>query len=126
MIAHSLGNPFDVERVAKFCKQNNLYLIEDCCDAFGALVNGKHVGTFGDVATLSFYPAHHITMGEGGAVLVNNPLLAKTVESFRDWGRIAIASRASTTPATSVSAGAWATCPRAMTTNIPTAISAII
>ena len=87
MIAHSLGNPFDVERVARFCKQNNLYLIEDCCDAFGALVNGKHVGTFGDVATLSFYPAHHITMGEGGAVLVNNPLLAKTVESFRDWGR---------------------------------------
>jgi CDP-6-deoxy-D-xylo-4-hexulose-3-dehydrase len=87
MIAHSLGNPFDVERVAKLCKQHNLYLIEDCCDAFGALVNGKHVGTFGDVATLSFYPAHHITMGEGGAVLMNNPLLAKIAESFRDWGR---------------------------------------
>jgi CDP-6-deoxy-D-xylo-4-hexulose-3-dehydrase len=87
MIAHSLGNPFDVQRVADLCKQHNLYLIEDCCDAFGALVNGEHVGTFGDVATLSFYPAHHITMGEGGAVLMNNPLLAKIAESFRDWGR---------------------------------------
>jgi CDP-6-deoxy-D-xylo-4-hexulose-3-dehydrase len=87
MIAHSLGNPFDVKRVAAICKQHNLYLIEDCCDAFGAYVDGQHVGTFGDVATLSFYPAHHITMGEGGAVLMNSPLLAKIAESFRDWGR---------------------------------------
>jgi CDP-6-deoxy-D-xylo-4-hexulose-3-dehydrase len=87
MIAHSLGNPFDVKRVAAICKAHNLYLIEDCCDAFGAYVDGRHVGTFGDVATLSFYPAHHITMGEGGAVLMNSPLLAKTAESFRDWGR---------------------------------------
>jgi CDP-6-deoxy-D-xylo-4-hexulose-3-dehydrase len=87
MIAHSLGNPFDVARVAALCKQHNLYLIEDCCDAFGAHVQGQHVGTFGDVATLSFYPAHHITMGEGGAVLMNSPLLAKIAESFRDWGR---------------------------------------
>ncbi|MGE3690008.1 MAG: lipopolysaccharide biosynthesis protein RfbH [Novosphingobium sp.] len=87
MIAHSLGNPFDVARVAKLCKQHGLWLIEDCCDAFGAYVDGKHVGTFGDVATLSFYPAHHITMGEGGAVLVDSPLLAKVAESFRDWGR---------------------------------------
>lgn len=87
MIAHSLGNPFDVARVAALCKQHDLYLIEDCCDAFGAFVGGQHVGTFGDVATLSFYPAHHITMGEGGAVLMNNPLLAKIAESFRDWGR---------------------------------------
>jgi CDP-6-deoxy-D-xylo-4-hexulose-3-dehydrase len=87
MIAHSLGNPFDVARVAAFCKQHKLYLIEDCCDAFGAYVQGQHVGTFGDVATLSFYPAHHITMGEGGAVLMNSPLLAKIAESFRDWGR---------------------------------------
>jgi CDP-6-deoxy-D-xylo-4-hexulose-3-dehydrase len=87
MIAHSLGNPFDVERVARICKQHGLYLIEDCCDAFGAFVGGKHVGTFGDVATLSFYPAHHITMGEGGAVLVDSPHLAKIAESFRDWGR---------------------------------------
>jgi CDP-6-deoxy-D-xylo-4-hexulose-3-dehydrase len=87
MIAHSLGNPFDVARVARLCKEHGLYLIEDCCDAFGALVQGQHVGTFGDVATLSFYPAHHITMGEGGAVLMNSPLLAKIAESFRDWGR---------------------------------------
>ena len=87
MIAHSLGNPFDVVRVAALCKQHGLYLIEDCCDAFGATVNGQGVGTFGDVATLSFYPAHHITMGEGGAVLTDKPLLAKIVESFRDWGR---------------------------------------
>jgi CDP-4-dehydro-6-deoxyglucose reductase, E1 len=87
MIAHSLGNPFAVERVAALCKQHGLYLIEDCCDAFGAHVSGKHVGTFGDVATLSFYPAHHITMGEGGAVLMNSPRLAKIAESFRDWGR---------------------------------------
>ncbi len=87
MIAHSLGNPFDVARVARICKARGLYLIEDCCDAFGATVEGQGVGTFGDVATLSFYPAHHITMGEGGAVLLNSPLLAKTAESFRDWGR---------------------------------------
>lgn len=87
MIAHSLGNPFDVKRVAALCKQHGLYLIEDCCDAFGAYVDGQHVGTFGDVATLSFYPAHHITMGEGGAVLMNSPMLAKIAESFRDWGR---------------------------------------
>ena len=87
MIAHSLGNPFDVVRVAALCKQHDLYLIEDCCDAFGATVGGQGVGTFGDLATLSFYPAHHITMGEGGAVLTDKPLLAKIVESFRDWGR---------------------------------------
>lgn len=87
MIAHSLGNPFAVKRVAELCKKHGLYLVEDCCDAFGAHVDGQHVGTFGDVATLSFYPAHHITMGEGGAVLMNSPLLAKIAESFRDWGR---------------------------------------
>lgn len=87
MIAHSLGNPFAVERVAALCKRHGLWLIEDCCDAFGATVGGRKVGTFGDVMTLSFYPAHHITMGEGGAVLLDNPLLAKIAESFRDWGR---------------------------------------
>jgi CDP-6-deoxy-D-xylo-4-hexulose-3-dehydrase len=87
MIAHSLGNPFDVERVAALCKKHGLLLVEDCCDAFGATLNGKGVGTFGDVATLSFYPAHHITMGEGGAVLMDSPLDAKNCESFRDWGR---------------------------------------
>lgn len=87
MIAHSLGNPFDAERIAAICKKHDLYLIEDCCDAFGAKINGKGVGTFGDAATLSFYPAHHITMGEGGSVLFNHKGLAKICESYRDWGR---------------------------------------
>lgn len=87
MIAHSLGNPFDVKRVAEICRRHQLYLVEDCCDAFGATVDGQQVGTFGDLATLSFYPAHHITMGEGGAVLMNSGRLAKITESFRDWGR---------------------------------------
>ena len=87
MIAHSLGNPFDVIRVAELCKQHDLYLVEDCCDAFGAKIGGQGVGTFGDLATLSFYPAHHITMGEGGAVLMDSIRLARITESFRDWGR---------------------------------------
>ncbi|MEO5866813.1 MAG: lipopolysaccharide biosynthesis protein RfbH [Sphingomonas sp.] len=87
MIAHSLGNPFDVVRVAEICRRHNLLLVEDCCDAFGATANGQNVGTFGDIATLSFYPAHHITMGEGGAVLMDSAGLAKITESFRDWGR---------------------------------------
>jgi len=87
MIAHTLGNPFDVLRIQELCKQHGLWLIEDCCDALGAKVNGHHVGTFGDVGTLSFYPAHHITMGEGGAVFTNNNHIAKAMESFRDWGR---------------------------------------
>jgi len=87
MIAHTLGNPYQVDIVAKLAKTHDLYLIEDCCDALGAQVNGQNVGTFGDAATLSFYPAHHITMGEGGAVLINKLLLARIVESFRDWGR---------------------------------------
>ncbi|MBS0483389.1 MAG: lipopolysaccharide biosynthesis protein RfbH [Proteobacteria bacterium] len=87
MIAHSLGNPFDVVRVAEICRRRGLILIEDCCDAFGATADGRNVGTFGDVATLSFYPAHHITMGEGGAVLMDASGLAKVCESFRDWGR---------------------------------------
>lgn len=87
MIAHSLGNPFDAIRVAELCSRHDLYLIEDCCDAFGARIGGKGVGTFGDLATLSFYPAHHITMGEGGAVLMDSIRLARITESFRDWGR---------------------------------------
>lgn len=87
MIAHTLGNPFDVKTVKDFCAKNNLWLVEDCCDAVGATVDGQLVGTFGDIATVSFYPAHHMTMGEGGAVLTSNPRLKKIAESFRDWGR---------------------------------------
>jgi len=87
MVAHTLGNPFNLEVVTEFCKQHDLWLIEDCCDAVGATYNGQPVGRFGDVATVSFYPAHHITMGEGGAVLTDKPKLKKIIESFRDWGR---------------------------------------
>lgn len=87
MVAHTLGNTFDLETVSAFCKKNNLWLIEDCCDALGSTYNGKHVGTFGDIGTLSFYPAHHITMGEGGAVFTSNSKLKTIMESFRDWGR---------------------------------------
>lgn len=87
MIAHTLGNPFNLEAVSSFCKKHNLWLIEDCCDALGATYQGKMVGSFGDIGTLSFYPAHHITMGEGGAVFMNDPQLKKIAESFRDWGR---------------------------------------
>lgn len=87
MIAHSLGNPFDLDEVMRVAKKYNLWVIEDDCDSLGATYNGKKTGTFGDLSTFSFYPAHHITMGEGGAVIVNNPELAKIAESFRDWGR---------------------------------------
>jgi CDP-6-deoxy-D-xylo-4-hexulose-3-dehydrase len=87
MLAHSLGNPFNLDVVTALCKKYNLWLIEDCCDALGATYNGQLVGTFGDIATLSFYPAHHITMGEGGAVFTNDPELKLIAESFRDWGR---------------------------------------
>lgn len=85
--AHTLGNPFDLQKVREIADKYNLWLIEDCCDALGSEYGGKKVGTFGDLATLSFYPAHHITMGEGGAVLTNRTMLKKIVESFRDWGR---------------------------------------
>jgi CDP-6-deoxy-D-xylo-4-hexulose-3-dehydrase len=87
MLAHSLGNPFNLNVVKDLCERYNLWLIEDCCDALGSLYAGKMCGTFGDIATLSFYPAHHITMGEGGAVFTNSHELKKIAESFRDWGR---------------------------------------
>ncbi len=87
MIAHTLGNPFDLKVVKKFVDRHQLWLIEDCCDAVGSTYEGRKVGTFGDLATVSFYPAHHITMGEGGCVLTEKPLLKTIVESFRDWGR---------------------------------------
>ncbi len=87
IFAHTLGNPFDLDAVSAFAKKHGLWLIEDCCDALGSTYRGEKVGTFGDLATVSFYPAHHITMGEGGCVLTNKPLLRTLVESFRDWGR---------------------------------------
>jgi len=87
MLAHTLGNPFNLVKVKALCEKHNLWLIEDCCDALGATFDGKMVGTWGDIGTLSFYPAHHITMGEGGAVFTNNPTLKMIAESFRDWGR---------------------------------------
>jgi len=87
MMAHTLGNPFDAAAIAKICAERGIWLVEDCCDALGATINGQHVGTFGSLATCSFYPAHHITMGEGGSVLTSSPSLKKIAESFRDWGR---------------------------------------
>ena len=87
MIAHTLGNPFDLDAIAAICKEHDLWLIEDNCDALGSLYNGKHTGTFGHIATCSFYPAHHITLGEGGALFTNDGILAKIIRSFRDWGR---------------------------------------
>ncbi len=87
MIAHTLGNPFNVKEVLDFCNENSLYLIEDSCDALGAKFEGKNVGTFGTFGTFSFYPAHHITMGEGGAVVSNSGVNKKVLESMRDWGR---------------------------------------
>ena len=87
MLAHALGNPFNLAKVMELCKKYNLWLIEDTCDALGAEYNGQKVGTFGDIGTLSFYPAHHMTMGEGGAVFMNSLELKSIAESFRDWGR---------------------------------------
>ncbi|RYY43798.1 MAG: lipopolysaccharide biosynthesis protein RfbH, partial [Sphingomonadales bacterium] len=87
MVAHTLGNPFDLSVVMDVAKRHNLWVVEDCCDALGATYDGQTVGTFGDVGTLSFYPAHHITMGEGGAVFTRSPVLKRLIETMRDWGR---------------------------------------
>jgi CDP-6-deoxy-D-xylo-4-hexulose-3-dehydrase len=87
VLAHALGFPFDLEAVTALCKRYGLRLVEDCCDAFGATWHGRRVGTFGDAATLSFYPAHHMTTGEGGCVLTNDARIAKTARSLRDWGK---------------------------------------
>jgi CDP-6-deoxy-D-xylo-4-hexulose-3-dehydrase len=87
MMAHTLGNPFDLDTVRELCEEHNLWLVEDSCDALGSTYDGQKTGSFGDTATASFYPAHHITTGEGGAVFVKSPLVKKQVESFRDWGR---------------------------------------
>lgn len=86
-VAHTLGNPFDLDKVLEFCKKNKLWFIEDNCDALGSEYKGKKTGSFGDISTLSFYPAHHITTGEGGAVLTSNPIIQKAIRSIRDWGR---------------------------------------
>lgn len=87
MIAHTLGNPFNLREILKIANQYNLWVIEDCCDALGSKYDGKFVSSFGDIATFSFYPAHQITMGEGGAVVTNNPFLHRAIRQFRDWGR---------------------------------------
>jgi CDP-4-dehydro-6-deoxyglucose reductase, E1 len=87
MLAHTLGNPYNLDVITALCKKHNLWLVEDCCDALGTTYKGQLVGTFGDIGTLSFYPAHHITMGEGGAVFTNSDELKMIAESFRDWGR---------------------------------------
>jgi CDP-4-dehydro-6-deoxyglucose reductase, E1 len=87
IVAHTLGNVFDLDALVEFTRRHGLWLIEDCCDALGSTWNGRRVGTFGDIATFSFYPAHHITMGEGGAVVTDQPNLRLLIESFRDWGR---------------------------------------
>lgn len=87
MLAHTLGNPYNLAEITRLAKKHKLWLVEDCCDALGATYNGQLAGTFGDIGTLSFYPAHHITMGEGGAVFTNNDELKRIIESFRDWGR---------------------------------------
>ena len=87
MLAHTLGNPFDLKAIRELSDRHGLWLVEDCCDALGSTYEGRMVGTFGDIGTLSFYPAHHITMGEGGAVFTGSPRLKRIIESFRDWGR---------------------------------------
>jgi len=107
-LAHTLGNPFELAAVAAFAKRHDLWLVEDCCDAVGSTYQGRKVGTFGNLATTSFYPAHHITMGEGGSVLTNEPLLRTLVESFRDWAGTAGATPGKTTPAGSASTGSLA------------------
>ena len=87
ILAHTLGNPFDISSVTQFCKKHSLWLIEDCCDAVGSRYDGRMAGTFGDISTFSFYPAHHITMGEGGCLLTDDPQLKVLIQSYRDWGR---------------------------------------
>lgn len=87
MVAHTLGKPYDLEKIIKLAQKYNLWVIEDCCDALGSKYKGQYVGAFGDIATFSFYPAHQITMGEGGAVITNNPLIHRSIRQFRDWGR---------------------------------------
>ena len=121
VLAHTLGNPFDVDAVMSVAARHDLWVVEDCCDALGATYGGRHVGTFGHAGTLSFYPAHQITMGEGGAVFTNDATLIRAMESIRDWGRdcwCAAGQRQYLQEA--VSRGRWANCRRATTTSTPT------
>ena len=120
MLAHTLGVPFDAERLAALCRERGIWLVEDCCDALGARWNGRLTGSFGDIATLSFYPAHHITTGEGGAVFTSNDELAQIAESFRDWGRHSTAGQGRTMPAAGATAVSTANCPKAMITSTST------
>ncbi len=122
MLAHTLGNPYNLEVISALCKKYNLWLVEDCCDALGSTYDGKMVGTFGDIGTVSFYPAHHITMGEGGAVFTNNEELKKIAESFAIGAVIAIAHQAATIPVASVSARNWAAYRKATITSTLIAI----
>ena len=119
MIAHTLGNVFDLDAVTAFCREHKLWLIEDCCDALGSTWKGRRVGTFGDIATVSFYPAHHITMGEGGAVMTDRPNLQVLIEASATGAATAGASRARTIPAANASTGSWGRCPTVMTTSTP-------
>ena len=125
MIAHTLGNTFDLDAVMAFAKKHKLWVVEDCCDALGSTFNGQKVGTFGDLATLSFYPAHHITMGEGGAVLTQHATPENTGRIvFATGDATAGANRAKITPAANALTGNWARCLAVMTTNTRTRTSA--
>lgn len=130
MIAHTLGNPFDLAEVKAFCDKHGLWLVEDNCDALGSryTVDGvtKFTGTIGDIGTSSFYPPHHMTMGEGGAVYTDNALLNKIIRSFRDWGETASARPAATISAATVSTSSMENCRWAMIINMFIPISDII
>ncbi len=122
MLAHTLGNPFDLSVVRALCDKHGLWLIEDCCDALGSTYQGRMVGAFGDIGTLSFYPAHHITMGEGGAVFTDSPLLKRIIESFRDWGRDCYCAPGEDNTCSKRFCWQMGGCRRATTTNTPTRI----
>ncbi len=126
MVAHTLGNPFDLDTVMSVAKKHNLFVVEDSCDALGATYNGKKVSTFGDIATVSFYPAHHITTGEGGAVFTNSVTLKRIVESLRTGGVIAGATPVAIMRVENALNGGWVSYPMATITNTPIRISAII
>jgi CDP-6-deoxy-D-xylo-4-hexulose-3-dehydrase len=127
MLAHTLGNPFDLDAIMAVAEKHNLWVVEDCCDALGATYDGKLVGTFGDVGTVSFYPAHHITMGEGGAVFTSDPAVTpRFMESVRDWGRDCWCEPGMDNTCKRGSTGSWAICPMATTTSTPTRTWAII